>query len=60
MDVRFPDGSPVAKMPVRIEMRGGDAKELTTDEDGTVIAPFSLNNVQQVTFDVSILNVGKM
>ncbi|XP_024123084.2 complement C4-B isoform X1 [Oryzias melastigma] len=54
VDVRFPDGSPVAKMPVRIEMRGGDAKELTTDEDGTVIAPFSLNNVQQVTFDVTV------
>lgn len=60
MDVSFPDGSPAPNVPVKIEVRDGESMELTTDKDGTVIAPFNLKKLQQVTFEVSILDVGKM
>ncbi|RVE62542.1 hypothetical protein OJAV_G00158170 [Oryzias javanicus] len=53
VDVHFPDGSPAPKVPVRIEIRDGESKELTTNEDGTVVAPFSLNDVQRVVFKVT-------
>ncbi|XP_023820303.1 LOW QUALITY PROTEIN: complement C4 [Oryzias latipes] len=53
VDVSFPDGSPAPNVPVKIEVRDGESMELTTDEDGTVIAPFSLKNSQRVMFKVT-------
>uniref|UniRef100_A0A3P9GZE4 Complement 4B (Chido blood group) n=1 Tax=Oryzias latipes TaxID=8090 RepID=A0A3P9GZE4_ORYLA len=53
VDVSFPDGSPAPNVPVKIEIRDGESMELTTDKYGTVIAPFNLKNLQQVTFEVT-------